>query len=130
MQFTSPGNGTLTKIRLLVNDTTPAGHVKVAIYDHNPATGLPGTLLWGGASTSVVNGWMEWTTPAVSVKANTIYWLVYWLDTGNGIRYQSEAGNHVWWFLTYGNWPSALTASVGGSNSNQYVMQAVYQPAG
>jgi len=124
MKFECAYGGTLTKLSLLVDDASPGGNVKVAIYDHDGAHDLPENLLWGSGSTAVHDGLMEWGTAPVELSADTTYWLVYWMDARNGIRYQSGAGRHVWWFWTYGDWPGAFDDSARGSNNNQYVMQA------
>jgi hypothetical protein len=126
MKFTCPDDGTLTKIALLVDDASPTGNAKVAIYDHDAANNLPQNLLWGGSSTPVDDGWMEWATSPVQLSADTVYWLAFWLDAGNGIRYQSGSGRDVWWNLPYGEWPGSFGNSPAGANNNQNVLQATY----
>lgn len=102
MKFTCLDDGTLTKMALLVDDASPTGNVKVAIYGHDAANDIPENLLWGGRSTAVADGWMEWETLPIQLSANTVYWLVFWMDAGNGIRYQSRSGRDVWWRMPYG----------------------------
>lgn len=126
MKVTNTAGGTLSKIELLIDDATPEGNVKIAIYEHNALTDRPGNLLWSSASTTVTDGWMEWSTAPVGLTANTVYWLAYWLDTANGVRYQSGAGRHAWWAMAYEGWPPSLDTTWTGVNANQYVMRATY----
>ncbi len=126
MKFACSDDGTLTKIGLLLDDASPSGNVKLAIYDHDATNDLPENLLWGGSNKSTTDGWMEWGTSPVQLSANATYWLVFWLDTQNDVRYQSGSGRHVWWSWQYGDWPAALDNSPAGANNNQYVMLATY----
>ena len=126
MKFTCLDDGTLSEMGLLIDDSSPSGNVKVAIYDHDTENDLPQNLLWGGNSTPVTDGWMEWTTSPVQLTKDTDYWLVLWIDVQNGIRYQSDAGRHIWWYESYSDWPAVLDDNPHDTNTKQYVMQATY----
>ncbi len=117
------GPGTLTKLELLVDDTTPAGKVRMGVYAD--ANGTPGDLLLDAEETDMKDGWVALEGLDLAVTEGEYYWLVFILNNVNLVRYQSgqPAGSHVWGDLSYGELPETFPA-VTGSNANQYVMRA------
>jgi hypothetical protein len=135
VKFTCPSAGNLTEIALLIGMPSETGadriywpgrHVKVAIYDDNPTHDVPNNLLWGGDSTIVSSGWMEWQTSPISLSANSSYWLAFWLDADTAVRYQTGAGRQVSWYESYGSWPSSISLISDSDNFDQYVMLTTY----
>jgi hypothetical protein len=125
------GSGTLTKLELLVADTTPAGKVRLGVYDDNK--GKPGIRLLDAGEAPVTNGWVAISGLNLPVTAGYYYWLVYSLQQANDIRYQSSqpAGSHHWadGVTTYGPLPVFYPiTNQTGFNSNQYVMRATVIP--
>ena len=128
MRFQCPGNGTLTKLELLFDDTTPHGNVRLGVYAD--ASGAPGALLLDAGQKAVANGWVSISNLSLNVTPNTWYWLAYNLSAGNGVRYQTgcPAGSHYWKnSQTYGALPQPFP-SASGQNNNQIVMRAIYTP--
>jgi VCBS repeat-containing protein len=121
--------GILTKLELLVNDTTPNGKVKLGVYaDSN---GAPGALLLDAGEVMVTNGWTAISGLNLAVTKGTYYWLAYDLLSANTIRYQSgqAANSNRWIARTYGALP-AQYPSGSGSDSTQTVMRATVSPGG
>ena len=99
------GTGTLTKLEILFDDTTPNGKVRLGVYADNG--GVPGSLLLDAGEVTVANGWVSISGLSLPVTQNTYYWLAFNLQSANGVRYQSgqPAGSHYWGKYTYGAVP-------------------------
>jgi hypothetical protein len=76
VRFQCPGNGTLTKLELLFDDTTPTGKVRLGVYAD--AGGVPGALLIDAGQKAVANGWVSISNLSLPVTPNTWYWLGYY----------------------------------------------------
>ena len=108
---------------VLVDDSTPAGEVRLGVYaDKN---GQPGNLLLDAGKAIVTNGWVSIANLNLAVSQNAYYWLVYNLQSSNGIRYLSgqPSGSHVWGSAAYGVLPSTFPP-IKYTNNAQYVMRA------
>lgn len=125
MRFQCPGNGMLTRLEILFDDTTPNGSVRLGVYADS--SGTPGALLLDAGSVTVANGWIGTNGLSLSVSANTYYWLALDLSAQNGVRYQTggPTSSHVWRVYSYGPLPNPF-GTVQGTNSNQYVIRATY----
>jgi hypothetical protein len=125
MRFQCPGNGVLTKLELLFDDTTPEGNVRLGVYADSGGT--PGALLLDAGSKPVANGWVETSNLSLNVSANTYYWLAFNQSAQNGVRYQTGGPeeSHRWRAYSYSTLPATF-GTAPGTNSNQYVMRATY----
>jgi hypothetical protein len=125
MRFQCPGNGMLTRLEILFDDTTPNGSVRLGVYADS--SGTPGALLLDAGSVTVANGWVGISGLSLHVSANTYYWLAFDLSAQNGVRYQTgePTSSHVWRIYSYGPLPNPF-GTVQGTNSNQYVIRATY----
>jgi hypothetical protein len=112
------GTGTLTKLELLIDDTTPAGSVRLGVYADN--SGVPGSLLLDAGAAAAANGWTSISGLSLSVTQNTYYWLVFNLQSENGIRYKSGQPANSHYRINdyaYGVLPAAFPAG-GLTNTN------------
>lgn len=118
------GNGKLTKLELLFNDTTPNGKVRLGVYADN--SGVPGSLLLDAGERTVVNGWASINGLNLSVTQNTYYWLAFNQQSTNGVRYQTGQPSKSRYLASYiyGALPGQYPLSGASSSSNQYVMRA------
>jgi hypothetical protein len=125
MRFQCPGNGMLTRLEILFDDTTPNGSVMLGVYADS--SGAPGALLLDAGSVTVANGWIGTKGLSLSMSANNYYWLAFDLSAQNGVRYQTggPTSSHVWRAYAYGPLPTPF-GTVQGTNSNQYVIRATY----
>jgi len=125
IRFQCPGSGTLTKLELLFDDTTPNGSVRLGVYADS--SGSPRALLLDAGSVTVANGWVSINNLSLQVTSNTYYWLVFDLSAQNGVRYQTggPTGSHRWRAYSYGALPNPF-GTASGTNTNQYVMRATY----
>jgi len=125
MRFQCPGNGMLTRLEILFDDTTPNGSVRLGVYVDS--SGTPGALLLDAGSVTVANGWVGISGLSLHVSANTYYWLAFDLSAQNGVRDQTggPTGSHMWRVYSYGPLPNPF-GTVQGTNSNQYVIRATY----
>ncbi len=117
------GNGTLIKLEILYNTSTPSGSVRLGVYADN--NGTPGNLLLDAGSVPVANGWVGIGGLNLSVSLNGYYWLGFDEQNANGVAYASSGNaKHCWHDgMTYG----PLSVSYGtanGSNTAPYVMRA------
>ncbi|MGD0795108.1 MAG: cadherin-like domain-containing protein, partial [Dehalococcoidales bacterium] len=116
--------GTLTKLEILFDDTTPNGKVRLGVYaDSN---GAPGSLLLDAGEVTVANGWVSISGLSLSVTQNTYYWLVCNLQSANGVRYQSGQAtySHYWVSYTYGALPVQFPLHGEDYNDCDYIMRA------
>ena len=124
------GTGTLNKLELLVNDSTPAGKVRMGIFaDSN---GRPGARLLDAGEATVTNGWVSISNLNLPVVQGAYYWLAFNLQSANTIPYQGgQAGSHYWAAgITYGALPTSYPSSGSvGSNTSQFVMRATVAQA-
>jgi VCBS repeat-containing protein len=123
MRFLNSTTGTLTKLQLLIDDTSPTGKVRLGVYaDDN---GAPGSRLLDAGEVTVVDGWVTISGLSLSVSGNKYYWLSFILQNDNAVSYQQSqpSGSHARIDRAYGSLPSSF-ASGGTANSNQYVMRA------
>ncbi|MDD5701603.1 MAG: hypothetical protein PHU23_06075 [Dehalococcoidales bacterium] len=118
------GSGTLTKLELLVNDSTPSGRVGMGVYADN--NGKPGKLLLNTSEVSVRNGWVSVSNLKLPVTNNSYYWLAYNLQSTNGIAYRGSYSSGCHYRInntSYGTWPSTFPNSAL-ANNNAYIMRA------
>jgi hypothetical protein len=122
--YNNAGTGTLSKLSLLVSDSTPTGKVRMGVYADN--SGKPGKRLLDAREVTVTNGWVTISNLNLSVSANTYYWLSFDLQSSNTVVYQSAQANnsHYWLNRTYGSLPTNFPTSGLSSNNRPYVMQA------
>jgi hypothetical protein len=132
----SETGATLDSIRLLIDDTSVSGDVRVAIYT-SQGTGVeryPYEVVWGDNTGKAVESgndhWMDWTTSAEDLTASATYWLGWVLEnTGNAIAYANlqPARSHRWRSLDFtDDWPSSYPTTGWSYNDNRYIMQAWY----
>jgi hypothetical protein len=122
------GSGTLTKLELLVNDSTPSGKVRMGVYADN--NGRPGTLLMDAGEATVANGWVSIDNLKLPVVNGQYYWLTYNLQSTNGIAYHGSYSSGCHYRVngcSYGPLPATFP---GGAqvNSNAYTLCATVQP--
>ncbi len=116
------GNGTLTKLEILFDDTTPNGKVRLGVYADNSSR--PDSLLLDAGEVGVANGWVSIGRLSLPVTQNTYYWLSFNMQSANGVRYQTGAAQHYYWIGSlYGPLPASYSVS-SNVNGNQYVMRA------
>jgi hypothetical protein len=120
----SAGTGTLTKLELLVADSTPVGKVRFGVYADN--NGKPGSLLLNAGEATVINGWVALSNLKLPVTSGSYYWLAFGFQSGNTARYQSgqAANSHFWIKQSYGTMPAAYPTSGLSVNTSPYVMRA------
>ena len=116
------GDGTITKLEILFDDTSPRGKVRLGVYADN--NGEPGNLLLNAGEAVVTNGWVSISGLNLAVTENTYYWLAFSMECDNIVRTQGgqPPRSHYWANRSYGPFPS----SYPGSNYNGYhfVMRA------
>lgn len=109
------GNGRITKIEMLVNDSSPNGNIKMGIYSDN--SGDPDSLLLDCGETAVVNGFTVISGLNLEVTLNTVYWLTLVLENENTLRYDDGASHQAEYYTkAYGDlwedpWPAATELS-------------------
>jgi hypothetical protein len=118
------GTGTLTKLEILFQDTTPNVKVRLGVYADS--SGTPGSLLLDAGEVTVSNGWVSISSLNLPVTQNTYYWLAFNMQSTNGVTYKNgqPSRSHCRVSSTYGTLPSTFP-SRPSYNSNQYVMQAM-----
>jgi hypothetical protein len=118
------GNGTLTKLEILVNDSAPTGNVRLGVYSDN--NGAPGNLLLDAGSTPLSNGWVGISGLNLPVAKGAYYWLAFLNQNPTGISYQSgmSAGSHIDYGYTYGALPASFGASDQDVDNEPYVLRA------
>jgi hypothetical protein len=122
------GTGNLAKLEVLFDDTSPQGHVRMGVYADN--NGAPGALLLDAGTVNVANGWVSISGLNLPVTANTYYWLVFNLDSGNIVRTQTgPANSHYWLDTPYGPLPNPYPQPTGIENTN-FVMRATVNIGG
>jgi len=117
------GDGILTRLELLVNDTTPAGNVRLGVYADN--NGIPGNLLLDAGEATAVNGWTGINNLNLQVKSSSYYWLAFLPQNALGVSYQTsgmEVNCHTCYGYPYGSLPA--TFGKGEFNSTPFVMRA------
>ena len=121
------GTGTLTKLELLVSDSTPAGKVRFGVYADN--NGTPGSQLLDAGEVNVVNGWVSVNNLNLQVTANKYYWLVFDLQSPNTASYLSgqATDSHYWVNSAYGNLPASFPTTGLSTNNSPYVMRATVE---
>ncbi|OGO23305.1 MAG: hypothetical protein A2144_12865 [Chloroflexi bacterium RBG_16_50_9] len=126
------GTGTLSKLEILFDDTTPNGKVRLGVYADN--NGKPASRLLDAGEVTVANGWVSITGLSLPVTQNAYYWLAFDLQSSNGVTVQiyQATNSHYWNSYTYGALPSQfpLTGTNSGSNEHQWVMRATVTPGG
>jgi hypothetical protein len=124
------GSGTLTKLEILFNDTTPNGKVRMGVFTDNNRK--PGSLLLDAGEVNVANGWVSLNSLNLQVIQSTYYWLAFVLKNQNGVRYQSgqSAGSHYWVSYRYGLLPGQFSLVGASYNSSPYVMRATVTTGG
>ncbi len=125
------GTGTLTKLGILFDDTTPLGTVRLGVYADN--AGVPGDLLLDAGDALVANGWVTISGLSLPVTQNNYYWLAFTMQYPNGVRYQNgppapERSHFYSVGHAYGPLPAHYTAS--GFNSTPFVMRATVNTLG
>jgi hypothetical protein len=118
------GNGTLTQLDLLVDETSPSGNVRLGVYADN--NGQPGSLILDAGETAVTRGWVSISNLNLPVTSGSYYWLAFNLQNDNSISYQSGQPTNSHYRINgqaYGSLPANFSSSTL-TNTNQYVMQA------
>ncbi|MDD5702407.1 MAG: hypothetical protein PHU23_10210, partial [Dehalococcoidales bacterium] len=121
------GSSTLTKLELLVNDSTPSGRVRMGVYADN--NGKPGNLLLDAGEVTVSNGWVSTGNLNLPVADGQYYWLTYNLQNTNGVAYHSSYSTGCHYRVndhSYGSLPATFP---GGAqvNNNAYIIRAAVQ---
>ncbi len=88
----SGGNGHITSVQLLVDDKTPTGLVRMAVY-----TSTPCILIQDLGYATVVNGRTTINGLNIPVSANSPYFLMFDLQSPNNVRglKTSTSGSYV-----------------------------------
>jgi hypothetical protein len=122
------GDGNLSKIELLVDDASPLGNVKFAVYADSG--GEPGALLLdGGDAVAVTNGWVSKSGLTLAVTLNTWYFLFFKMDQGNDVRYLSSGSNDAYKYNEIQDpWPSPFGAP--GGHEAHFVLRATVDIVG
>ena len=126
----SAADGTVTKLEMLFDDSTPSGSVRLGIYADS--AGVPGARLLDAGAVAVANGWVQISGLSLSVTKGSYYWLVFQLQRQNGVRRQSggPANSGCWKTgARYGSLPSSFGGASGYENQ-QYVMRATIASSG
>jgi hypothetical protein len=124
--------GNLTNIRLKVDDTTPSGNVKLAIYTDTTVSGnnYARRKLWADETgQAVVNGWNSVPTGSVSLTANTYYWLCAKMSVTNTVQWKGgSTGQHRWDDQPYVDaWKDTISISAwNGTNIRLHRYIGVY----
>jgi hypothetical protein len=124
------GTGTLTKLEILFNDTTPNGKVRMGVFSDNNKK--PGSMLLDAGEANVANGWVSISSLNLPVTQNTYYWLAFVLKNQNGVRYQTgqPTGSHYWVSYRYGTLPGQFSLVGASYNNSSYVMRATVTAGG
>jgi VCBS repeat-containing protein len=120
------GTGSLNKLEILFDDTTPNGRVRMGVYADNNGVPGPGNLLLDAGETAVSNGWVSIGGLNLAVTQNTYYWLAFNMQSTNRVRYQSSgpSRSHYWVRYSYGALPGQVVTSGASNNNNQFVLRA------
>jgi hypothetical protein len=117
--------GTVSSVSVYVDGFSPAGNVKVAIYDDDAANGVPKTLQVQSSSSSVSGvGWATLSISSTSLTAG-YYWLMVVFDNvGSRLRF-SSGGSSAAKSMSFA---SAFPSSWGGtSGTNKFsVTYSIY----
>ena len=125
-------NGTLTNIRLKVDDATVSGNIKLAIYTDTTVSSnnYARTKLWADdVGQAVVNGWNSVSTSAITLNANTYYWLCAKMSVTNTVQWKGGAtGQHRWDGETYTTtWRDTIAVSSwDGTNTKVHRYMGIY----
>jgi hypothetical protein len=117
-------SGTLTRLQICVDDTTPNGKVRLGVYADN--NGAPGALLLDAGEVIVTNGWVSISGLHLSVTKGKYYWLAFNMSSANSIKYLSGQPSKSHYRVNdyvYGALPARFPAG-GLTNGNQYVLRA------
>jgi hypothetical protein len=135
MKFNTGTNnsGLLDYLRTLIDDATPNGSIKMAVY--TDSGGYPDDLLWGdNTGQSITDSWNSTQVSGVELDANTDYWLCYKMNTSNGVRYitGAPAASHRWRQGISGIYDSTWETDTNPGywtnyNNAQYVMKGAFQ---
>jgi len=124
--------GTLTNIRLKVDDTTPNGNIKLAIYTDTTVSGnnYARTKLWADdVGQAVVDGLNSVSTSAITLSANTYYWLCAKMSVTNTVQWKGGAtGQHRWDAENYTTaWRDTIAVnSWDGTNTKVHRYMGIY----
>lgn len=124
MRYQNDGDtGMLSELRILFDDSTPHGKVRLAVYADDD--GKPGVLLLDAGEASVANGWVVINGLNLPVVKGAYYWLAFNLSDANGVKYQANqpAGSHNRVSYSYGAFPSQYPNG-GLLNANRYILSA------
>jgi RHS repeat-associated protein len=117
------GDGTLTKLQIKINDSTPTGKVRLGMYAGD-AVGSVGSLLIDAGEIDVANGWIGIDNLHAEVESGSYYWLAFVMSANNSadgiVNYQQNT--FATRYLSYGPLPQTLNGI--GTNSGSYVMRA------
>ncbi|MDO8578030.1 MAG: hypothetical protein Q7R50_02495, partial [Dehalococcoidales bacterium] len=117
------GTGTLSKLEVLVSDTTSTANLRLGVYADN--NGQPGNLLLDAGSVQAANGWVGISGVKLPVTSGTYYWLAFLPQSKTGIVYQSTgmaSNSHINYPSAFG--PLPTTSKSGQINSTPFVMRA------
>ncbi len=117
------GTGTLSKLEVLVSDTTSTANLRLGVYADN--NGQPGNLLLDAGSVQAANGWVGISGLKLPVTSGAYYWLAFLPQSTTGIVYQSTgmpANSHINYPSAFG--PLPTTSKSGQINSTPFVMRA------
>ncbi|MDO8578463.1 MAG: hypothetical protein Q7R50_04715, partial [Dehalococcoidales bacterium] len=117
------GTGTLSKLEVLVSDTTSTANLRLGVYADN--NGQPGNLLLDAGSVRSANGWVGISGLNLPVTSGAYYWLAFLPQSTTGIAYQSTgmpSNSHDCYSYPFGSLPG--TCTIGDLNSTPFVMRA------
>ncbi|MCJ7577266.1 MAG: hypothetical protein MUO91_02315 [candidate division Zixibacteria bacterium] len=124
--------GTLTDLRLKVDDATISGNIKLAIYTDTTVFGssYARTKLWAdNTGQAIVNGWNSVSTSSVNLSANTYYWLCSKMSATNTVQWKGGVtGEHRWDAEAYATtwWDTIAVNSWDGTNVRKHRYLGVY----
>jgi VCBS repeat-containing protein len=120
-QNTASG-GTLTKLEVLLKESTPLGNIRMAVYADN--NGTPGALLLETSEIAAADGWVVVEGLNLPVTQNAYYWLTFNMSRANTVVCDiGPGGSHVWINRAYAAYPATFS-SIDGSNVGQFAMRA------
>jgi hypothetical protein len=131
-QVTTGANaGTLSTIKVYIGtvNAQPNNHMRVAIYADN-GSDAPGALLASSAAQVLTkNSWNSFAMSAITINANTKYWLGFNVDGAN-TKYAlalNASAKSAWKIpTTYGTWPNPFGTPSEPIAAKQYSIYMTY----
>lgn len=115
-------SGVVYSIEVFVDDSTPAGNIRLGIYDNS------GNLKVDAGARTVIDGWNTITGLSVPLSPAD-YLLAILMSAGNNLDYQQNSEYTQWRTYTYGPLPDPFGTPTGNDTSG-LVIRAWYTVPG